>query len=88
MECQYLIGGIVASVLGFLLLYRSKGMKKTKESRENMRDEVVKSSETVVCRSENSISTDVVIVGAGVAGSALAYALGKVNLFFSLYFKW
>ncbi|KAG8645780.1 hypothetical protein MANES_10G091832v8 [Manihot esculenta] len=77
MEYQYVVGGIIASVLGFLLLYRSRGMKKTKESRENMRDEVVKSSEQVVCRSENSISTDVIIVGAGIAGSALAYTLGK-----------
>lgn len=67
MECQYLIGGIVASVLGFLLLYRSKGMKKTKESRENMRDDVVKSSEQVVCQSENAMSTDAIIVGGGVA---------------------
>lgn len=67
MECQYLIGGIEASVLGFLLLYRSKGMKKTKESRENMRDDVVKSSEQVVCQSENAMSTDAIIVGGGVA---------------------
>lgn len=88
MEYQYVVGGIIASLLGFLLLYRSRGMKKSKESRENMRDEVVKSSEQVVCWSENSISSDVIIVGAGVAGSALAYTPGKVNLFFSLYFKW
>lgn len=67
MECQYLIRGIVASVFGFLLLYRSKGMKKTKESRENMRDDVVKSSEQVVCQSENAMSTDAIIVGGGVA---------------------
>ncbi|KAF2321238.1 hypothetical protein GH714_036163 [Hevea brasiliensis] len=50
-------------------------MKKTKESKENnATDEVVKSSEQVICQSENS---DIIIVGAGVAGSALAYTLGK-----------
>ncbi|XP_057990396.1 squalene monooxygenase SE1-like [Hevea brasiliensis] len=77
MEYQYVIGGILASVLGFVLLNRSRGMKKTKEAKENMRDEVVKSSEQVLCQSENATNADIIIVGAGVAGSALAYTLGK-----------
>ncbi|KAJ9159293.1 hypothetical protein P3X46_024808 [Hevea brasiliensis] len=77
MEYQYIIGGILAFILGFVLWHRSTGMKKTKESRENVRDEVVKSSEQVLCQSENATNTDIIIVGAGVAGSALAYTLGK-----------
>ncbi|XP_057990395.1 squalene monooxygenase SE1-like [Hevea brasiliensis] len=55
----------------------STRMKKTKESRENVRDEVVKSSEQVLYQSENAMNTNIIIVGAGVVGSALAYTLGK-----------
>ncbi|XP_057990394.1 squalene monooxygenase SE1-like [Hevea brasiliensis] len=71
------MGGIPASVLGFVLLYRSKGVKKTNESWENIGDEVVQISEQVLCQSENATNADIIIVEAGVAGSALAYTLGK-----------
>ncbi|KAH8481016.1 hypothetical protein H0E87_031065, partial [Populus deltoides] len=37
----------------------------------------LKSSGNGVCRSNFAGNTDVIIVGAGVAGSALAYALAK-----------
>ena len=75
MEYQFIMGGIVAIViLGFqLLYYRSTGNKKTGASMEVGANE---SSQT-----ENVMNTDIIIVGAGVAGSALAYTLGKGSLF-------
>ncbi|EEF40561.1 Squalene monooxygenase, putative [Ricinus communis] len=44
---------------------------------ENARDEKCHYYENGISLSEKSMSTDIIIVGAGVAGSALAYTLGK-----------
>jgi squalene monooxygenase len=44
----------------------------------------LKSSGNGVCRSNFAGNTDVIIVGAGVAGSALAYALAKVITSFTM----
>ncbi|XP_017972537.1 PREDICTED: squalene monooxygenase [Theobroma cacao] len=67
MDCQYLLGAILASVLGLLLLY-----KKIQKQTFSM------SSDNGLPRdSEIGRSADIIIVGAGVAGSALAYTLGK-----------
>ncbi|XP_010248320.1 PREDICTED: squalene monooxygenase-like [Nelumbo nucifera] len=77
-ECVF--AGIVASLLGFVLLYRSLGRKEEEEIRRatvEIRNECVRSSINGECRSESSQNTDVIIVGAGVVGSALAYTLGK-----------
>lgn len=41
-------------------------------------DEHAKNTSNGDCQSNNTKSTDVIIVGAGVAGSALAYTLAKV----------
>ncbi|KAI3996543.1 hypothetical protein MKX01_009375 [Papaver californicum] len=69
---QYILGGILASLLGFLFLLKLNG-KKNKNN--EIRDECVKSSINGDLRSNDD--TDIIIVGAGVAGAALAYTLGK-----------
>ena len=78
MEYQYIMGGIIAiTVLGFLLLYyRSTGNKKIRASME------VGVNESN--QSENVINIDIIIVGASVVRSALAYTLGKVSVFLFL----
>ena len=68
-------------MLGFVLLY---GKKTTRASMEITRTGFVSVLDNRICQSEITRSTDVVIVGAGVAGAALAYTLGKVILYFSL----
>ncbi|KAI3878917.1 hypothetical protein MKX03_037314 [Papaver bracteatum] len=69
---QYILGGILASLLGFLFLLKLNGKKNKKNE---IRDECVKSSINGDLRSNGD--TDIIIVGAGVAGAALAYTLGK-----------
>lgn len=66
-----ILGTVVATLLGFALFYSLKGKKKSVDSS-------MKSSENRTCKSDSGKNTDVIIVGAGVAGSALAYTLGKV----------
>ncbi|KAF8410265.1 hypothetical protein HHK36_002790 [Tetracentron sinense] len=73
---QYILGGILASLLGFVLLYSLSGKKKEAASTK-IQDECLKSPTNGECRSKNGENYDVVIVGAGVAGSALALTLGK-----------
>ena len=80
MVYQYIVGGVLASLLGFVLLYGFKGKKTTRASMEITRNGCVKTSGNGTCQPETAGSTDVVIVGAGVAGAALAYTLGKVIL--------
>uniref|UniRef100_A0A5B6Z696 Squalene monooxygenase n=1 Tax=Davidia involucrata TaxID=16924 RepID=A0A5B6Z696_DAVIN len=74
---EYFLGGIVASLLGFVLLYNSRRKIKNRASMEIRRDECTKSSQNGGYRSVISGSTDIIVVGAGVAGSALAYTLAK-----------
>ncbi|RVW47087.1 Squalene monooxygenase [Vitis vinifera] len=78
---QWVLGGIVASLLGFLLLDRSRGKRVKSRAgghlMEKMKDECVKSSANGECCSGFDGGTDVIVVGAGVAGSALAHTLGK-----------
>ncbi|KAH9748730.1 Squalene monooxygenase [Citrus sinensis] len=64
------LGAVIATLLGFALFYGLKGKKKSIDSS-------MKSSENRICKSDSGKSTDIIIVGAGVAGSALAYTLGK-----------
>ena len=83
---EYIVGGVVlATMLGFVLLYGVKGKKTTRASMEITRNGFVSILNNGICQSEITRSTDVVIVGAGVAGAALAYTLGKVILYFSLH---
>ncbi|KAL7002939.1 squalene monooxygenase [Sarracenia purpurea var. burkii] len=75
-DYQYLLGGVIASLLGFVIFYNSR--KQTEKNGASMAKTVKTSVDVSYRPSETTGSTDVVIVGAGVAGSALAYALGKV----------
>ncbi|XP_044474159.1 squalene monooxygenase SE1-like [Mangifera indica] len=73
-----MFGALVASVLGLLFLQSLRGKKKSGDASMNIeRNERSKKSENVTHHSEVAGSTDVIIVGAGVAGSALAYTLAK-----------
>ncbi|XP_077233930.1 squalene monooxygenase SE1-like [Tasmannia lanceolata] len=76
---QYLLGGIFAFVLASFLIPRLFGKRKN-DARAPATGigsgAGKKSSEKGECDSRNG-GTDVIVVGAGVAGSALAYTLGK-----------
>lgn len=76
---QCIIGGLIALVLGFMLLHRLVG-KREQNIATKAPSDVQKSSENGACRTDGP--PDVVVVGAGVAGSALAYSLAKVGLLF------
>lgn len=77
---QYLLGWILASVLGLIAVYST--VAKSRSNRRALlpeRSECLKSvtvSNPAECRSAED-DVDVIIVGAGVAGSALAHTLGK-----------
>ncbi|KAB2036097.1 hypothetical protein ES319_D04G199500v1 [Gossypium barbadense] len=79
---QYIVGvgAVIASLLGFLFLYcnsliRFRGLSKLKRAASM---EFPKgNSVNKTGNSEGVGTTDIIIVGAGVAGAALAYSLGK-----------
>jgi hypothetical protein len=78
---QHVLWTFFASLLGFVLLYtlRRNSSKRT-TNKKNFPEECAEESfADGVCRPVNGSGTDVIIVGAGVAGSALAYTLGKVK---------
>ncbi|MFQ6651358.1 hypothetical protein Gotur_023718 [Gossypium turneri] len=83
---QYIVGvgAVIASLLGFLFLYcnsliRFRGLRKLKRAASM---EFPKgNSVNKTGNSEGVGTTDIIIVGAGVAGAALAYSLGKVPFF-------
>ncbi|PKI32647.1 hypothetical protein CRG98_046957, partial [Punica granatum] len=89
MEYHYWMAGILGSWFGFLFLcsFFMTGKKKSgDESMEVVRgEEEVKSQKSFKCSAVDGIcgddqaegSTEVIIVGAGVAGAALAYTLAK-----------
>ncbi|KAJ6839209.1 squalene monooxygenase-like [Iris pallida] len=78
---EYFCGILVATVLVSLFLFRSRSKDKDKEKKiaeRKVHDNGIVSSPS--CRGEDLAvdgGDDVIIVGAGVAGSALAYTLGK-----------
>ncbi|KDP37619.1 hypothetical protein JCGZ_06962 [Jatropha curcas] len=71
------MGGTIASVWALVLLCILRAKKKNPTLVKDIRDKTLKSSRKENCLSEIAVTPDVIIVGAGVAGSALAYALGK-----------
>ncbi|KAA8536318.1 hypothetical protein F0562_028796 [Nyssa sinensis] len=77
---HYIFAGVTASLFGFVLLYSLQSKKKNR-NRASMgfpsHRECVKSSGNGECHPEDIARTDVIIVGAGVAGAALAYSLAK-----------
>lgn len=80
---QYILGAFLVSSFGFIFLYsqlRRKTKKFKSNSKSERKDDYIKTSIHVDRRSDQGNGTDIIIVGAGVAGSALAYTLGKVLL--------
>lgn len=71
MVYAFVLGGFIAYSLLVLFFYFSYRGKKTTNG-------FAKMSPIGVCPSNTGKRTDIVIVGAGVAGAALAYTLGKV----------
>ncbi|KAL2231504.1 squalene monooxygenase-like [Sesamum indicum] len=77
---QYILGGFVASLVAFVLLYNlpRKTRKTNKVSKVGRGDECIKTSAVGGgSGTEAGGDADIIIVGAGVAGAALAYTLGK-----------
>ncbi|KAJ6951518.1 squalene monooxygenase [Populus alba x Populus x berolinensis] len=88
MDSKHVFGGVVAAFLfGFVVLYSSRGRENIKASEKNRSKKTLESSGNGVCRSNFAGNTDVIIVGAGVAGSALAYALAKIVFSFAAVLK-
>ncbi|XP_060676147.1 squalene monooxygenase SE1-like [Ziziphus jujuba] len=74
----YFLGGLLASLLRFVFLFGFAGKKRSRASMEVKTNGFVKISQNgILSRPEIEEKTDVIIVGAGVAGAALAYTLGK-----------
>lgn len=90
MADHYLLGWILASVLGLFAFYYMVYLVVRREEENNRRAFSEQRSDSVKTipatngerRSDDDCHVDVIIVGAGVAGSALAHTLGKVILFF------
>ncbi|CAL5326109.1 hypothetical protein CsSME_00005509 [Camellia sinensis var. sinensis] len=85
---NYIVGTFFASLLGFLLLYilRSRNATVKPDNRpdhhhhhafDEIRNDCVRSSINGQPPPDGGPDTDVIIVGAGVAGAALAHTLGK-----------
>ena len=86
---QYALGAIVVSVFAlFLAIYSFVAAKKkvAGEARTEAVNCVAAAAANGECRSANAADADVIIVGAGVAGSALAHTLGKVRQSFLFLF--
>lgn len=71
---EYILGGIFAFLVGLFLYYGSSSQKN-----DIKKNKVVTAKENEFLDGEfkSKEETDVIIVGAGVAGAALAYTLGK-----------
>ena len=84
MADSYVWGWILCSLMTLVALC-GVALKRRKGNRiSTTRTESVKSVPACngECRSADGSDADVIIVGAGVAGSALAHTLGKVFFFF------
>lgn len=90
---QHIVGIFVVSLLGFVLLFsifrdvKSKSKSKANKKKDGrnsvgVQTEVARSSDDVCNVSDGP---DVIIVGAGVAGAALACTLAKVMLIWNYY---
>ncbi|XP_061370077.1 squalene monooxygenase SE1-like [Gastrolobium bilobum] len=79
MDSQYILGGIIASSLVLVLVLCGSISKKkaTGSIHAESNGCIIRTSENGRCSQTVSGSTDIIIVGAGVAGAALAYTLGK-----------
>lgn len=95
MADQYTWGLIFGLVLGLVALYNLglftlyNFVMKTRTDSSDTTSDCLTSNSVVnqECESDHFADTDVIIVGAGVAGAALAHTLGKVtNHFFCSHF--
>ncbi|KAG0464889.1 hypothetical protein HPP92_019053 [Vanilla planifolia] len=77
MLMQYLFGCIIASFLGVLLLLRLRNQKTDERTNSGATGKIPKSAADGEGGRGSDGEADVIVVGAGVAGSALAYTLGK-----------
>lgn len=82
---HYIAGTLIAAVFLLLFVVRRNDSKKPRKvsTTYKTQNDVFRSS---VNAGKNGSLTDVIIVGAGVAGAALAHTLGKVKSFSSLIF--
>lgn len=80
------VGTVLVSLFGFAFpfLLWSNNNRKKKDCGDQFKIQTnsVNGSDIVECSPEHGSIDDVIIVGAGVAGAALAHTLGKVNSFF------
>ncbi|KAJ8439735.1 hypothetical protein Cgig2_009559 [Carnegiea gigantea] len=81
---HYIVGIFVASFLGFILL-SSLFRPTRKKDRHSSAGFLSESSDDGEVRTDQRPGTDVVIVGAGVAGAALAFTLGKRVLGYGIF---
>lgn len=81
MADQYILGSIFASILGIVLVYvlfvKKNGRRSSIDGGETTGTTTIAAADSRECRSRDD-EVDVIIVGAGVAGAALAHTLGKV----------
>ncbi|OMO56315.1 Aromatic-ring hydroxylase-like protein [Corchorus olitorius] len=88
MVYQYLVGGILASLLGLVWLLRKiQNQARFCSKKIHQEKSSITSDNELPHDSELNESADIIIVGAGVAGSALAYTLGKSKHFVALSFE-
>ncbi|XP_052203893.1 squalene epoxidase 3-like [Diospyros lotus] len=74
----YIVGAFLASLLGFLSLFVLRRSRRGQGSGfDEIRNDCVRSSNAGEARPEGGPVSDVIIVGAGVAGAALSHTLGK-----------
>ena len=87
---NYIVGTFLVSLFGFAFLFilrcnNNRKKKTEKDSREfKIQTDAVNCADIGGCSPEYGSCDDVIIVGAGVAGAALAHTLGKVNFCFLL----
>lgn len=70
---EYIVGGFIASLLAVAFLWSRR-----RENKSLPENGVTAVTTTVAVAGECRSDSDVIIVGAGVAGAALAHTLGKV----------
>lgn len=78
---RFILGTFVASLFAFVLLYvlrRRSNDANLNQSKKNRG--IVVAQNGTVSTTEDDSGIDVIIVGAGVAGAALAHTLGKVDV--------
>lgn len=77
-----IVCAVIASLLGFVFLC---SLRRQKKARAHQNGNCLKSCENGTCDDAKMVeSADIIVVGAGVVGSALAYTLGKVTFSHSL----